>query len=450
MSDSSCAGKLLMLGVDPIPTKISKTTGKEAVRLRQDRQGIQGTARTRRARWCRRWWRRGSVTSRRWRRRAPSGCWRSAASATSCRCRSNTPAPTPIDSVGTGSINLQNLPRGGELRKRVQGTDGQEGGGGRRQPDRGALQRRTVWRDTAGRCLPRGPRRLCRVRRADLRLRDRQAQALEASASSARPPILSLGYGSSWPVFQNMCRNTGNVILTDNEAVRIVSLYRTMFPNIVAQLVGRQQQDPAAAGAGTIADRRDRQADGAGARRHVGAAETLSSCHRCCPTTTACATSTCSQEVVDGYLEWRYERGRFDAEDLRRQAGRERHPGAGLHPHHGDGDQGQAGHRRHVMPVHQVHDELIFLARRARRHPGDGAGDLRDEPVPRLDADVPLAAEGHIGATYLTRNRTPPGSGLQAQPWRSTGGRVVPATRLGSVFFRVTRSNRETRQDRRL
>lgn len=44
--------------------------------------------------------------------------------------------------------------------------------------------------------------------------------------------ILSLGYGSSWPVFQNMCRVKGKVNLTDAEAATIVSTYRNRFPAI--------------------------------------------------------------------------------------------------------------------------------------------------------------------------------------------------------------------------
>ena len=45
--------------------------------------------------------------------------------------------------------------------------------------------------------------------------------------------ILSLGYGSSWPVFQNMCRNRGNVILTDTMAMQAVTIYRAKCPMIV-------------------------------------------------------------------------------------------------------------------------------------------------------------------------------------------------------------------------
>ena len=46
--------------------------------------------------------------------------------------------------------------------------------------------------------------------------------------------ILSLGYGSSWPVFQNMCRNKGGVSLTDGMASMAVSLYRSKCARIVA------------------------------------------------------------------------------------------------------------------------------------------------------------------------------------------------------------------------
>lgn len=44
--------------------------------------------------------------------------------------------------------------------------------------------------------------------------------------------ILSLGYGSSWPVFQNMCRVKGDVLLTDSEAMTTVNYYRSRYAKI--------------------------------------------------------------------------------------------------------------------------------------------------------------------------------------------------------------------------
>ena len=46
--------------------------------------------------------------------------------------------------------------------------------------------------------------------------------------------VLSLGYGSSWLVFQNMCRIKDGVSLTDAEATSIVMIYRQRFKQIVA------------------------------------------------------------------------------------------------------------------------------------------------------------------------------------------------------------------------
>jgi DNA polymerase len=45
--------------------------------------------------------------------------------------------------------------------------------------------------------------------------------------------ILSLGYGSSWPVFQAMCRNKGDVILSDSMAATAVEIYRSRCRRIV-------------------------------------------------------------------------------------------------------------------------------------------------------------------------------------------------------------------------
>jgi hypothetical protein len=44
--------------------------------------------------------------------------------------------------------------------------------------------------------------------------------------------ILSLGYGSSWPVFQAMCRNKGGVVLSDQIALMAVHQYRSKCRNI--------------------------------------------------------------------------------------------------------------------------------------------------------------------------------------------------------------------------
>jgi DNA polymerase len=46
--------------------------------------------------------------------------------------------------------------------------------------------------------------------------------------------VLSLGYGSSAPVFQNMCRVKGNVNLTIGDASDVVTIYRMSYKSIVA------------------------------------------------------------------------------------------------------------------------------------------------------------------------------------------------------------------------
>lgn len=45
--------------------------------------------------------------------------------------------------------------------------------------------------------------------------------------------ILSLGYGSSWPVFQAMCRNQGGVELNAADASAVVGVYRGTYTKIV-------------------------------------------------------------------------------------------------------------------------------------------------------------------------------------------------------------------------
>lgn len=135
---------------------------------------------------------------------------------------------------GDWSINLQNLRRGGKLRKALRAPKGH-----------------VIVSVDASQIEARFNATLSK--QFDLMEQFRQGQDVYAKFAETiyhypidkklhpverfvgKTGILSLGYGSSGPVFQNMCRvqSDGKVLLTDSEASSIVHLYRNSYRQIV-------------------------------------------------------------------------------------------------------------------------------------------------------------------------------------------------------------------------
>jgi DNA polymerase len=134
---------------------------------------------------------------------------------------------------GGWSINLQNLPRGGKLRAALRAPKGQVVV----SVDASQIEARI------NAVLSRQVDLVEQFRKGD-DVYSRFAEEIYRHPVNkkdhprerfvGKTAVLSLGYGSSPPVFQSMCRNQGNVLLTDAEAANIVYIYRQRYKEIVA------------------------------------------------------------------------------------------------------------------------------------------------------------------------------------------------------------------------
>jgi hypothetical protein len=132
---------------------------------------------------------------------------------------------------GDWSLNMQNLPNGSKLREAIRAPKGYvvvSVDASQIEARLNATLSGETWLVEA---FKEGRDVYCEF--ADLIYMRKISKADKMERFVGKTGILSLGYGSSWPVFQNMCRNKGGVIIADDEAARIVSLYRNMNPMIV-------------------------------------------------------------------------------------------------------------------------------------------------------------------------------------------------------------------------
>ena len=196
--------------------------------------------------------------------------------------------------------------------------------------------------------------------------------------------ILSLGYGSSWPVFQRMVRNKGGVVLADDEAARIVTLYRNMNPDIVAHwseakevILMIEQGIEAIWGSLRI----EREAlvlpNGNRLRYH-----------------------NLRKELLDGKKQWVYNQGPL----MKRLYGakvveNECQSLAFLHI-------AEVAMRVKkltdglLLPCHQIHDELLYCVPETMGEKVKRLVIQEMSKSPEWLPDAPLAAEGNIGETY--------------------------------------------------
>lgn len=212
--------------------------------------------------------------------------------------------------------------------------------------------------------------------------------------------ILSLGYGSSWPVFQNMVRVKGGVVLQDSDATSIVYIYRQTYKKIVEnwdyadkvvlpRIAG--EENPAA-------QLMEMEQDQFG----VWGPTIVQKNALLLPSGNKLRYRDLHHEYIQetGRYQWTYMRGQLPQHvygakltendiqalafvHIMEVAIRVRDMTQGL-----------------LMPAHQVHDELLYIV------PEHLAVMVRDLVVremakpPRWMPLAPLAAEGHIGVTY--------------------------------------------------
>lgn len=231
MSDPKFAAMLLFAGLDHVPTKISKTTGKEQYAfaktdkeftelLEHDNPHIQALVAARLGH-------KSTLEETRTQRFIDIS-----------NATNTFPIPLKYSGAhthrfsGDWSINAQNLTRGGKLRYSLKAPKGH-----------------VVVSVDASQIEARFNATLSK----QWDLMDQFAKGVDVYSSFAeviyhhpvnkkdhpterfvgKTGILSLGYGSSWPVFQAMCRNQGNVKLADGMAADVVAAYRSRYRQIV-------------------------------------------------------------------------------------------------------------------------------------------------------------------------------------------------------------------------
>ena len=203
MSDQQMAGRLLHMGVDPIPTKISKTTGKVAFAFAKTDKAFQALLEHEepmvQALVAARLGHKTTLEETRTERLMAIG-----------RVTDKMPVPLRCNGAhthrfsGDWKINLQNLRRGGELRRAFRAPKGKAVVA----VDASQIEARfnatlsgetvlTDWFRLAGMSTP------CSLNRST---------ATRSTKGSIRPNASSARRGAvarlqlSWPVFQNMCR----------------------------------------------------------------------------------------------------------------------------------------------------------------------------------------------------------------------------------------------------
>ena len=287
---------------------------------------------------------------------------------------------------GTWDINLQNLPRGGELRKAFRAPKG------KLVVSVDASQIEARFNASIS-----SEHRLVEAFRKGEDVYASFAQNIYGHAVSkiahprerfvGKTGILSLGYGSSAPVFQNMCRLQGDVVLTDSEAQHVVDLYRNQYRAIVANwrrandvilpLIAGQVNSPGVAW---------------GPMRVERGLLLL-------PNGNRLQYPSLHQELVEGRWQWVFMRGKQP----------QRIYGAKLVE-----NVCQALAFVHLvetamqvkrltggeLPAHQVHDELIYIV---DKNDADWLGQQVVQEMsrsPEWMPHVPLAAEAHAGESY--------------------------------------------------
>jgi DNA polymerase I-like protein with 3'-5' exonuclease and polymerase domains len=286
---------------------------------------------------------------------------------------------------GDWNINLQNLPRGGELRKAFRAPEGH-----------------VVVAVDASQIEA----RINAVLSGEARLVDSFREGRDVYADFAeiiygypvnksqhkierfvgKTGILSLGYGSSWAVFQNMCRVQGDVKLQDHEAQSIVNLYRQAFPSIVSNWNYAHKSVLPALNSNVVTQ---------WGPVEIGTRSIL------LPNGNRLRYNGLTwQTDAEGKSSWMFSRNErphkiYGAKlvenvvqalafvHIMEVAKRVKHLTKGM-----------------LMPVHQVHDELIYIV---HEHNAELVKRLVVREMsrpPEWMPDAPLAAEGHVGKTY--------------------------------------------------
>ena len=382
-SDRQLAAQLLYFGVNPLPMKVSKTTGQKIYAFAKTDQAFTTLLDHEEPRVR-------ALTAARLGHKSTLEETRAQRLLAIAGVTPSMPVPLKYSGAhthrfsGDWSINLQNLPRGSELRRALRAPKG-----------------KLVVAIDASQIEARLNATLSG--QLDLVEAFRNGEDVYASFAEGiylhpvtkkthpkerfvgKTGILSLGYGSSAPVFQNMCRVEGDVHLTNSQAASIVSLYRRRFRKIVGNWrIAEREVIPAIARGGNVSwgplvTRQDALLLPNGNCLHY---------------------RNLRRALSRGKSHWQFMRGDkkqkiYGAKlvenviqalaflHITETAMRVKHLTQGL-----------------LLPAHQVHDELVFVV---DEHLAEQVRDLvilEMSKSPEWMPGVPLAAEGRIAETY--------------------------------------------------
>lgn len=398
MSDQQLAVKLLFLGVDEIPMKISPATGKKnyafaktdkafTALLEHDKPMVQ------------------AIVAARLGHKSTLEETRTERLLAVANVTENFPIPLKYSGAhthrfsGDWKLNVQNLPNGSQLRRALKAPKG-----------------KTVVAVDASQIEARFNAELSGEMQLLEAFKDPKRDVYSEFAAElygydnfsrhsqerfvGKTSILSLGYGSSWPIFQNMCRVKGNVLLQDREAAQAVAHYRTRFPRIVANWNHATWNIlPRLAMGTSSSDTLARSITGVESLGWWGPLKILRYAIEL-PNGNKLYYRSLHQEWHEGHMEWHFLRGKMDQKiygaklvenviqalaflHIMETAIRVKHLTDGF-----------------LMPVHQVHDELIYIV---DEKDWEWTSQLVVQEMsvsPVWMPKVPLAAEFHIGSTY--------------------------------------------------
>jgi len=202
--------------------------------------------------------------------------------------------------------------------------------------------------------------------------------------------ILSLGYGSSWMVFQNMCRIKGDVKLTDSEATSIVFLYRQKYKAITG-LWNTAQRYVLPLLSTQFGNNYDMQLI-------PPLAVYMHALHL--PNGNRLQYRDLRKEYIDGKEEWRFSRGSNDSRVKIYGAKLVENIVQSLAFIHIMEVAKRVKDKTGLFPAHQVHDELIYIVDKDEA-PGVMQLVIDEMSTPPVwMPDLPAAAEGKTGASY--------------------------------------------------
>lgn len=232
MQDDTLAASLLFMGVDPVPRKVSKTTGKErwafaktdkdfVELLDHENPDVQ------------------ALVAARLGHKSTGEQTRCERFLAVSRVTSGMPIPLKYSGAhthrfsGNWKLNMQNLANGSKLRDSLKAPKGKLVV----SVDASQIEAR-INAEQAGETWLTDAFRAGRDVYADFagviynRVIIKQLDKVERTVGKVG--ILSLGYGASWPVFQAMLRNRDKIQLSDQMAAQTVNVYRSRCPMIEA------------------------------------------------------------------------------------------------------------------------------------------------------------------------------------------------------------------------